>query len=119
MDQFVSWCQRISESKIDDALRTEIADKILELLLRKKDSMNAAEELLLGQAITGLAINVDSIYLPADLGLEDCLSALRKVMAPRTEGSDANLQSDDVGDFAGYEVLVADVDKIKMQINQA
>ena len=119
MDQFVSWCQRISESKIDDDLRSEIADKILELLARKKDSMNAAEELLLGQAITGLAINVNSIYQPTDAGLEGCLSALRKVMAPRTESIDADLQSDDVGDFAGYEALVAGVAKIKKQINQA
>jgi hypothetical protein len=60
MDQFVNWCLRIGETKIDDALRTEIADKILEFLIQMKDSMSAAEELLLGQAITGLSINVNS-----------------------------------------------------------
>ena len=118
MDQFVNWCQRIGETNIDDDLRTEIADKILELLIQKKDSMSAADELLLGQAITGLSINVNSMYQPTDAGLENCLSALRKVMAPRTVSIDANSQSENAGKFLSHEVLVAVVHKIKKQINQ-
>ena len=36
MDQFDDWLQRISEGKINAALKNEIADKILELLEQKK-----------------------------------------------------------------------------------
>ena len=117
MDKFINWCLRISETQIDDALRIEIADKILELLMQKKDSMSAVDELLLGQAITGLAINVNSTYQPTDAGLQDCLGALRKVMAPRPESIDADSQGDCAGGFLSHEVLVAVVERIKTKIN--
>ena len=119
MDQFDNGRLKISETKIDEDLRTEIADKLLELLRQKKDSITATEEMLLGQAITGLSINVNSIYQPTVAGLKDCLSALRKLMAPRRKIIDANSQSDDAGEFLSYGVLVAVVEKIKKQINQA
>jgi len=119
MDQFDNGRLKISETKIDEDLRTEIADKLLELLRQNKDSITATEEMLLGQAITGLSINVNSIYQPTVAGLKDCLRALRKLMAPGREIIDANSQSDDAGEFLSYGVLVAVVEKIKKQINQA
>jgi hypothetical protein len=102
MDQFDNGRLKISETKIDEDLRTEIADKLLEILRRKKDSITASEEMLLGQAITGLSINVNSIYQPTVAGLKDCLSALRKLMAPRREITDAISQSDDAAKFLSY-----------------
>ncbi len=39
MDQLDYWLQRISKGRIDAALKYEIADKILELLEQKKDSL--------------------------------------------------------------------------------
>lgn len=119
MDQFDNGRLKIGETKVDEDLRTEIADKLLELLSQKRDSITATEEMLLGQAITGLSINVNSIYQPTVAGLKDCLSALRKLMARRREIIDANSQSDDAGEFLSYGVLVAVVEKIKKQINQA
>lgn len=119
MSQFDNGRLKVSETKIDEDLRSEIADKLLELLRQRKDCITATEEMLLSQAITGLSINVHSIYQPTVAGLKDCLGALRKLMAPGRESIDANSQSDDAGEFLSYGVLLAVVEKIKKQINQA
>ena len=116
MDQLDYWLQRISEGKIDAALKYEIADKILELLEQKKDSLGTWEKILFAQAITELSINWNSIFKPTEAGLRRCLIALQKAMIPENERDESYAQRDDKGEPITYEMLVATVKKIKEQI---
>ena len=116
MDQFDDWLQRISEGKIDAALKNEIADKILELLEQKKDSLGTWEKILFAQAITELSININSIYKPTDMGLRRCVIALQKAMIPENERDESYAQRDEKGELISYSKLVATVEKIKEQI---
>ena len=117
MDQLDDWLQRISEGKIDGALQNEIADKILELLEQKKPSLGIRKKILFPQAITGLSINVNSIYQPTEAGLRGCLIALQKAMIPENERDESYAQRDDNGELISYAKLVATVEKIKEQIS--
>ena len=65
MDQFEIWHQQVRDAKIDGALHADIADKILDILNKSKESQNATQYLLLAQAIAGLSINVNSADRPA------------------------------------------------------
>jgi len=116
MDQFDDWHQRISEGEINGALQNEIADKILELLRQKKDSMSGWENLQFAHAITGLSINIHSIYQPTEAGLNKCLIALRTAILPEKASDDSNAQSNDVSELFNYGKLVTTVEKIKEQI---
>ena len=116
MDQFDDWLQRISEGKIDRALQSEIADKILALLEQKKASLSAREKTLFAEAITGLSINVNSIYHPTEVGLRRCLIALQKATNPENEPDESNALRDDDGEFTNYAMLVATVKKLQEQI---
>ena len=116
MDQFDDWLQRISEGKIDGALQSEIADKILELLEQKKASVTAREKALFAQAITGLSINVNSIYHPTETGLGRCLIALQKVTNPENDPDESNALKDDDGELTNYAMLVTTVEKLQEQI---
>ncbi len=116
MDQFDDWLQRISKGKIDGALKNEIAEKTLELLEQKKDSLGTWEKILFAQAITELSININSIYKPTEAGLRRCLIALQKAMIPENERDESYAQRDDKGEPITYEMLVATVKKIKEQI---
>ena len=116
MDQLDYWLQRISKGRIDAALKYEIADKILELLEQKKDSLGTWEKILFAQAITELSININSIFKPTEAGLRRCLMALQKAMIPENERDESYAQRDDKGEPITYEMLVATVKKIKEQI---
>jgi len=116
MDQLDYWLQRISEGKIDAVLKYEIADKILELLEQKKDSLGTWEKILFAQAITELSINWNSIFKPTEAGLRRSLIALQKAMIPENERDESYAQRDDKGEPITYEMLVATVKKIKEQI---
>ncbi len=116
MDQIDDWLQRIGEGKIDGALKNEIADKIIELLEQKKNSLGTWEKILFAQAITDLSININSIYQPTEAGLRRCLMALQKSMIPEYERDESYAQRDDKGEPISYGVLIATVEKIKEQI---
>ena len=116
MDQFDDWLQRISEGKIDGALQSEIADKILELLEQKKASVTAGEKTLFVQAIIGLSINVNSIYHPTEAGLRRCLIALQKVTKPENGPDKSYAQSGDDDELIDYATLVTTVEKIQGEI---
>jgi len=116
MDQFDDWLQRISEGKIDAALKNEIADKILELLEQKKDSLGTWEKILFAQALMEVSININSIYKPTDSGLRRCVIALHKAMIPENERDESYAQRDDKGELITYAKLVATVETIKEQI---
>jgi len=117
MDQIVDWRQRISETKVDGALQTEIADKILELLEQKKESVSALDQILFGQAITGLAINICLNCQTTDAGLESCLTALRKMMALKKDTGESNAGSAESGESLACGVLVTIVEKLKKRIS--
>ena len=116
MDQLDYWLQRIGEGRIDAALKNDIADKILELLEQKKDSLGTWEKILFAQAITELSININSIFKPTEAGLRRCLIALQKAMIPENERDESYAQRDDKGEPITYEMLVAAVEKIKEQV---
>ena len=117
MDEIVDWRQRICEMKIDGALQTEIADKMLELLEQKRASLSAFEELLFGQAITGLSINICSKYQPTDAGLESCVTAMRKILALKMETAGSKAQSANTGDSYPYGVLITIIKRLKKRIS--
>ena len=116
MDQLDYWLQRISKGRIDADLKYEIADKILELLEQKKDSLDTWEKILFAQAITDLSLNINSIFKPTEAGLRHCLIALQKAMIPENERDESYAQRDDKGEPITYEMLVAAVEKIKEQV---
>ena len=118
MDQFDEWLQRISEGKIDGALQSEIADKILELLEQKKASLSAREKTLFAQAITGLSINVNSIHQHAEVGLRRCLVALQKATNPESVPDELHSLGDDDGELTNYAMLVTTIEKVQEQICQ-
>lgn len=117
MDQLDDWIQRIGEGKIDAALQNEIADKILELLEQKKDSLGAREKILFAQAINGLSININSIYQPTEVGLSYCLIALQKAMILGKELNESDAKRDDQAAHISYTMLVATVERLKEQIS--
>ena len=88
MDRFDDWRQRISEGNIDGALQNEIANKILELLERKRASLSTREKMLFAQAITALSTSINPIYQPDESGLGRCLIALQNAMTPENEPDD-------------------------------
>ena len=116
MDQFDNWLQRINDGKIDGTLRSEIADKILELLEQKKASLSAREKTLIAQAITGLSINVNSIYQHSEIGLRRCLIALQKATNPENEPDESYLLGDNDGERINYAMLITTVEKLQEQI---
>ena len=116
MDQFDDWLQRVSEGKIDGALQSEIADKILDLLEQKKASVSTREKELFAQAVIGLSVNVNSIYHPTEAGLRRCLIALQKVTNPENEPDESNGSKDDEGELIDFESLVTTVEKLQEQI---
>ncbi len=118
MEDFDDWCHRISKAKNDVAAQAEVADKILELLKQKKDSVGESEQILFAQAITVLFINVNSAEQSTKAGLDGCIVALRKAMDSETEPDESQARSDFVSVLLGYGMLVATVEKIKEQIRQ-
>ncbi len=116
MDQFDDWLQRISEGKIDGALQSEIADKILQLLEQKKASVTAGEKALFAQAVIGLSINVNSVYHPTEAGLRRCLIALQKVTKPENGPDKSYAQKGDDDELIDFAALVTTVEKLQEQI---
>ncbi|MCH7821433.1 MAG: hypothetical protein IIA07_05390 [Proteobacteria bacterium] len=116
MDRFDDWRQRISEGNIDGALQNEIADKILELLARKKASLGAREKLLFAQAITALSTSIISIYQPNEGGLRRCLIALQKAMTPENESDEPCAERDNEAKHISYAMLVTTVNIMKEEI---
>lgn len=117
MDQFDDWHHRISEGKIDGVLKNEIADRILELLEEKKDSLSEWEKLYFAKAITALSINVNSMYQPTEAGLAICLTALQQVTIEGTARNELYANADSGRDLFSYATLVATVENIKGQIS--
>ncbi|MCZ6559771.1 MAG: hypothetical protein O6931_02630 [Gammaproteobacteria bacterium] len=118
MERFDNWLHRINEGRIDATLQREIADKILELLEKKKDSRSTRIKTLFAEAITELSISVNSIYQPAEAGLKRCLITLKKVMIPEKEPADPHAQGDDADELINYPMLVATVKKLQEEIDR-
>jgi hypothetical protein len=118
MDQFGDWHQRISEGKVDSVLKNEIADKILELLKQKKDSLGEWEKMYFAQAITAFSINVNSMYQPTEAGLILCLNTLQKVMIAEIERDESYTKMDIGRELFSYSKLIAAVENIKSKIPQ-
>ena len=116
MEQFDDWLQRISEGKIDGALQSEIADKILQLLEQKKASVTAREKTLFAQAIIGLSINVNSIYHPTEAGLRRCLIALQNLTKSENGPEKSYAQRGDDNELIDFATLVTTVEKLQEQI---
>ena len=117
MDQFDDWHHRIGEGKIDNALKSEIADEILRLLEEKKGSLSEWEKLHFAKAITALSVNVNSMYQPTEAGLAICLTALQQAIIEGTEPNDLYAKTDSRRDLFSYASLVATVENIKAQIS--
>ena len=116
MEQIDEWLQRISEGKIDGALQSEIADKILDLLEQKKASVSSQGKELFAQAVIGLSINVNSIYHPTEAGLRRCLIALQKVTKLENEPDESHTTRGDDDDLIDFATLVTTVEKLQEQI---
>ncbi len=116
MNRLDDWLQRISEGKIDGALRNEIADKILELLEQKKASLDTREKILFVRAVTALSTSINSIYQPNEAGLRRCLIALGEVMIPEDVLDESYAERDDDAKNISYAMLVSTVKIIKGQI---
>ena len=116
MDRFDDWRQRISDGNIDGALQNEIADKILELLERKRASLSTREKMLFAQAISALSTSNNSIYQPNESGLRRCLIALQNAMTPENEPDKAYAEGDAEAKHISYAMLVTTVKIIKGEI---
>ena len=116
MDRLDDWHQRINEGKIDRALQSEIADKILELLEQKKASIGTREKILFARAITALSTSVNTIFQPNEAGLRGCLTALREAMAPENERDESHAKRDDHATHIEYAMLVTTVKILKAEI---
>jgi hypothetical protein len=115
MDQLDYWLQRISEGKIDAALKYEIADKILELLERQKASLGTRERILFVQAVTALSTSVNSIHPPNEAGLRRCLLILRELVNLEIETDETFSQRNEAKQVS-HEMLVTTVKIIKGEI---
>ncbi len=116
MDPLDDWRQRISEGKIDGALQNELADKILEILERKKDSLGTRETILFARAVEALSTSINSIHQPNEAGLMRCLTALFEVMIPEDVLDESYAERNDDAKNISYAMLVATVKNIKGQI---
>ncbi len=117
MDQLDYWLQRISEGKIDAALKYEMADKILELLEQKKASLSTREKILFARAVTALSTSIKSTYRPGETGLRSCLIALREVLNPENVLDESFAERDDEAKHIDYAMLVTTLENIKEQIS--
>ncbi len=118
MDQFEIWHRQVRDAKIDGALHAEIADKILDVLNKSKESQNALQYLLLAQAIAGLSINVNRADRPAGSGLIKCLIALRKAAIVENDPGEPDPSSQDLREIFGYHKLASTVVSLRKQIIQ-
>ncbi len=116
MNRLDDWLQRISEGKIDGALQSEMADKILELLAQEKASLGTLKKTLFAQAITELSTSTNSIYQPNETGLRRCLIALGEVMIPEDVLDESYAERDDEFKHISYAMLVTTVKIIKGEI---
>ena len=116
MDRLDDWRQRISEGKIDGALQNELADKILEILERKKDSLGTRETILFARAVEALSTSINSIHQPNEASLMRCLTALFEVMIPEDVLDESYAERNDDAKNISYAMLVATVKNIKGQI---
>ena len=118
MDQLDVWHQQVRDGKIDNTLHAEIANKILDILNKSKESQNATQYFLLAQAIAGLSINVNSTDRPAGSGLIKCLIALRKATISGNYPVESDPNSNDLREIFGYEKLASTVVSLRKQIIQ-
>jgi len=116
MDELNDWIQKVSEGRIDGALQNELADRILELLERKKDSLGSREKILFARAVAGLSTNINSIHQPNGAGIRRCLTALFELMIPEDVLDESYVESNDEAKNINYTMLVATVKNIKGQI---
>ncbi len=116
MNRFDDWLQRISKGKIDEALQSEMADKILELLEQEKASLGTRKKTLFAQAITALSTSINSIYQPSESGLRRCLIALQEATTPENEPDESCAQRDGENEKISYAMLVTTVKIIKGEI---
>jgi len=116
MNRLDDWLQRISEGKIDGALQSEMADKILELLEQEKASLGTREKTLFAQAITALSTSINSNYQPNETGVRRCLIALGEVMIPEDVLDESYAERDDEAKNISYAMLVTTAEMIKGQI---
>ncbi len=116
MNRLDDWLQRISKGKIDEALQSEMADKILELLEQEKASLGTRGKTLFAQAITALSTSINSNYQPNETGVRRCLIALGEVMIPEDVLDESYAERDDVSKNISYAMLVTTAEMIKGQI---
>ena len=116
MDELNDWIQKLSEGRIDGGLQNDIADKILELLERKKDSLGTREKILFARAVEALSTSINSIHQPNEAGLRRCLTALVEVMIPKDVLDEPYAERNDDAKNISYAMLVATVEIIKGQI---
>ena len=116
MNRLDDWLQRISKGKIDGALQSEMADKILELLEQEKASLGTREKTLFAQAITALSTSINSNYQPNETGVRRCLIALGEVMIPEDVLDESYAERDDETKHISYAMLVTTAEMIKGQI---
>ena len=118
MDQLDVWHQQVRDGKIDNTLHAEIANKILDILNKSKESQNPTQYLQLAHAIAGLSINVNSSDRPAGSGLIKCLIALRKATIVGNYPVEPDPNSNDLREIFGYEKLASTVVSLRKQIIQ-
>ncbi len=116
MVELGDWIQKASERRIDGALQHELADKILEILERKKDSLGTREKILFVRAIEAFSISINSIHQPKEAGQARCLTALFEVMLPEDVLDESYAEKNDEAKNISYAMLVATVKNIKGQI---
>ena len=116
MDQLDDWIQKVNVGEIDKTLHREIADKILELLQQKKDSLGTREKILFARAVTGLSTSINSIYQPNEAGLRRCLISLGEIMIPEDVLAESYTNREDEAKNISHAMLVTTVEIIKGQI---
>jgi hypothetical protein len=115
-DQIDEWLCRLNDGRIDSNFQGDIAERILELLEQRKESLGSRDKLLFADAITALSVNVNSIYQPTETGLRRCLIAIRNLLVPDETIDRSYAERHEEADEISYAMLVSTVRIIRDQI---
>jgi hypothetical protein len=116
MQTFDSLLLQLNDLQNISALRVELVLLIFQNLYLLKDSLDDWEKDHFGNAISSLALNVNSMQQPTNAWLRLCLIDLEKALTPKGERNERSFRpGTDVADRS-YDQLAATLDSLGQKI---
>jgi hypothetical protein len=116
MQTFDSLLLQVDDLDNISAFRVQLAELIFQNLYQRRDSLDEWEKDHFANAISSLALNVDSVQHSTNAWLRLCLIDLKKALTPKEKRGERNFRPKSELPDRSYEQLVAILEPLGLKI---